>query len=126
MPHGSASIKDAADAARVSVGTVSNTLNRPDLVSPATRDRVLRAIEQLGFVRNESARQLRAGTSSTLAYVMVDTTNPFFAELAQGIERAAETEHLSLVLCNSDGRAVHVLDGCDVDAGGPLASPGSL
>lgn len=110
MPHrarvlnGAASVKDVADAAGVSVGTVSNTLNRPDLVSPATRERVMRAIHQLGFVRNESARQLRAGTSSTLAYVLADTTT-FSTDVAQGIERAAEAVQLSLFLCNSDSRA---------------------
>ena len=57
------SIKDVAAAAQVSVGTVSNVLNRPELVSPATRDRVERTMADLGFVRNESARQLRARTS---------------------------------------------------------------
>jgi LacI family transcriptional regulator len=103
--HG-ASVKDVADAAGVSLGTVSNTLNRPHLVSRATRDRVMRAIEELGFVRNESARMLRAGTSNTLGYVMMDATNPFFTDVGQSIERAAEGENMSLFLCNSDGRAV--------------------
>ena len=56
---------------------------------------------ELGFVRNESARQLRAGTSRTLAYVMLDAGNPFFTDVAQGIEIAAEAVDLSLVLCNS-------------------------
>ena len=46
-------------------GTVSNVLNRPERVSAATRARVERAMAELGFVRNESARQLRAGTSRT-------------------------------------------------------------
>ena len=54
-------MKDVARQAGVSVGTVSNVLNRPDLVAPDTRRRVLGAIDALGFVRNESARQLRAG-----------------------------------------------------------------
>ncbi len=59
----SASVKDVAAAAGVSLGTVSNVLNRPDRVSPATRARVEQAMADLGFVRNESARQLRAGKS---------------------------------------------------------------
>ncbi len=97
----SASVKDVAAAAGVSLGTVSNVLNRPDRVSPDTRERVLRAMADLGFVRNESARQLRAGSSRTLAYVMLDASNPFFTDVAQGIDTAAEAADLSLVLCNS-------------------------
>jgi LacI family transcriptional regulator len=99
------SIKDVAVAARVSIGTVSNVMNRPELVSPATRYRVEQTMSELGFVRNESARQLRAGTSRTLAYVMLDATNPFFTDVARGIEEAAEELDLSLFLCNSDGRS---------------------
>lgn len=107
QPRGvrSASVKDVAAAAGVSLGTVSNVLNRPANVSAATRDRVERAMADLGFVRNESARQLRAGHSRTLGYVMLDATNPFFTDVAQGIELAAEAADLSLFLCNSDNRA---------------------
>ena len=57
------SVKDVALAAGVSLGTVSNVLNRPDKVRVATRDRVERAMADLGFVRNESARLLEAGRS---------------------------------------------------------------
>jgi LacI family transcriptional regulator len=101
----SSSVKDVAAAAGVSLGTVSNVLNRPDRVSAATRERVERAMADLGFVRNESARQLRAGQSRTLAYVMLDATNPFFTDVASGIELAAEDAGLSLFICNSDNRA---------------------
>ena len=100
----SASVKDVAARAGVSLGTVSNVLNRPERVSTATRARVEQAMAELGFVRNESARQLRAGTSRTLAYVMLDAGNPFFTDVAQGIEAAAEAVDLSLVLCNSGQR----------------------
>ena len=100
-----ASVKDVAAAAGVSLGTVSNVLNRPDRVSTSTRTRVQQAMAELGFVRNESARQLRAGTSRTLAYVMLDASNPFFTDVAQGIETAAESADLSLVLCNSGNGA---------------------
>jgi LacI family transcriptional regulator len=100
----SAGVKDVAAAAGVSLGTVSNVLNRPERVSESTRLRVEEAMRNLGFVRNESARQLRAGHSSALAYVMLDATNPFFTDVAQGIEQAAEQRDLSLFLCNSDNR----------------------
>jgi LacI family transcriptional regulator len=99
-----ASVKDVAAAAGVSLGTVSNVLNRPTQVSAATRARVEQAMADLGFVRNESARQLRAGTSTSLGYVMLDATNPFFTDVAEGIELAAESEGLSLFLCNSGQR----------------------
>jgi LacI family transcriptional regulator len=99
------SVKDVAAAAGVSLGTVSNVMNRPEVVSARTRERVERAMAELGFVRNESARQLRAGTSRTLAYVMLDGTNPFFHDVAQGIETAAEDADLSLFICNSNSRA---------------------
>ena len=58
--------------------------------APRTRARVEQAMADLGFVRNESARQLRAGRSRTLAYVVLDATNPFFTDVAQGIEEAAD------------------------------------
>jgi len=98
------SVKDVAELAQVSLGTVSNVLNRPDRVSVGTRERVERAMSELGFVLNESARQLRMGRSDTLAYVMLDATNPFFTDVARGIELAAEKADLSLFLCNSDAR----------------------
>ena len=98
------SVKDVASAAGVSLGTVSNVLNRPDKVRPATRDRVERAMRELGFVRNESARQLKAGRSNTIGYVMLDASNPFFTDVAAGMESAAATAEVSLFLCNSDQR----------------------
>ncbi|GAA2574781.1 LacI family DNA-binding transcriptional regulator [Winogradskya consettensis] len=101
----SPSVKDVAASAGVSLGTVSNVMNRPEVVSPATRERVERAMAELGFVRNESARQLRAGTSRTLAYVMLEGSNPFFHDVAAGIEMAAEDSDLSLFICNSNGRS---------------------
>ncbi|GAA4671984.1 LacI family DNA-binding transcriptional regulator [Phytohabitans rumicis] len=97
-------MKDVAAAAGVSVGTVSNVLNRPERVSGLTRARVQQAMRELGFVRNESARQLRAGKSRVLAYVMLDASNPFFTDVAQGIEDVAEAADLSVFICNSDQR----------------------
>ncbi|HYO38369.1 MAG TPA: LacI family DNA-binding transcriptional regulator [Nocardioidaceae bacterium] len=103
-PARAVGVKDVAAAAGVSLGTVSNVLNRPDRVSADTLAKVRAAMNDLGFVRNESARQLRAGSSSALAYVMLDATNPFFTDVAQGIEQAAERSGLSVFICNSDNR----------------------
>ena len=99
------SIRDVAGRAGVSVGTVSNVLNRPELVTPATRERVLEAIEHLGFVRNESARHLRAGVSRTIGLVVLDIANPFFTDVARGVEEVANAAGLAVILCNSDDRA---------------------
>jgi LacI family transcriptional regulator len=96
------SIREVAAHAGVAVGTVSNVLNRPDIVAQPTRDRVHAAIKALGFVRNESARQLRAGRSRTIGLVVLDVANPFFTDVARGVEDEASMSGLSVILCNSD------------------------
>lgn len=97
-----ASIRDVAERAGVALGTVSNVLNRPERVAEATRLRVLAAIAELGFVRNDAARQLRAGKSRTLALVVLDVRNPFFTDLGRGAEERAAEAGLSVLLGNSD------------------------
>jgi LacI family transcriptional regulator, galactose operon repressor len=99
------SIKDVAALAGVSTGTVSNVLNRPQVVSAATRERVQAAIKELGFVRNESARQLRVGRSRMIGLVVLDVANPFFTDVALGVEEVAGEAGLSVILCNSDDQA---------------------
>lgn len=96
------SVRDVAAAASVSVGTVSNVLNRPEKVAPATVARVLAVIEELGFVRNDAARQLRAGRSRTIGLIVLDAANPFFAEVARGAEDRAAEAGMSVLLGNSD------------------------
>lgn len=96
------SVKDVAAAAAVSVGTVSNVLNRPDKVSPDTVARVHEVIERLGFVRNDAARQLRAGRSRSIGLIVLDSANPFFAEVARGAEERAAERGVSVLLGNSD------------------------
>ncbi|MGW7052821.1 LacI family DNA-binding transcriptional regulator [Streptomyces sp. NPDC054887] len=95
-------IKDVAHAAGVSVGTVSNVLNRPDRVSEETRHRVQQVITRLGYVRSESARQLRAGQSRIVALLVLDMGNPFFVDLARGAERAVRGAGMGVMVCNSD------------------------
>ncbi len=101
----SVSVKDVAARAGVSVGTVSNVMNWPDKVSSATVERVQRAIDELGFVRNDAARQLRAGRSHAIGLVILDIGNPFFTDLARGAEDRASKAGLSIILGNSDERA---------------------
>lgn len=84
------------------MGTVSNVLNRPDHVSPAKRERVLAAITELRYVPNGSARQLRAGTISTVGALLLDISNPFFTEVARGVEDRLASDELTLMLASSD------------------------
>jgi LacI family transcriptional regulator len=96
------SIRDVARHAGVSVGTVSNVLNRPDLVSEARQRSVLSAIAELGFVPNGTARTLRRGHARTIGLVVLDVANPFFTDVARGVEDAASEAGLAVILCNSD------------------------
>ncbi|MSZ19524.1 MAG: substrate-binding domain-containing protein [Actinobacteria bacterium] len=96
------SVRDVARRAGVSVGTVSNVLNSPDKVSQKTAVVVQKAIDSLGFVRNDAARQLRAGKSRSIGLVVLDIRNPFFAEVSRGAEEAAKDYGLSVLFANSD------------------------
>ncbi|WP_084077068.1 LacI family DNA-binding transcriptional regulator [Demequina sp. NBRC 110057] len=96
------SVREVAQRAGVSVGTVSNVLNRPEQVKAATVERVREAIAELGYVPNAAARQLRAGQSTTLALVVLDVSNPFFTDVARGAEARAEEAGLTVTLANSD------------------------
>ncbi|MFV2115810.1 LacI family DNA-binding transcriptional regulator [Micromonospora sp. LOL_025] len=96
-----ARIEDVAAHAKVSVGTVSNVLNRPHSVTAKTRDRVIAAIADLGYRPNEAARSLAAGRSRTIGLIVPDITNPFFADLARGAEQVADQRDIVVMLYNS-------------------------
>ena len=111
--HLMATIHDVAQRAGVSAGTVSNVLNRPSYVSADTRQRVLDAIDELGFVPNESSRQFRAGRGRTIGMVVADLGNPFFVDVVLGAEAMARESGAALMVCNSAEDAVreeHNLD----------------
>lgn len=97
-----ASISDVARLAGVSVGTVSNVLNRPERVSVTTRERVEAAIAELSFIPNGSARQLRVGTITTVGAIVLDISNPFFTDLARGIEARLDQDDYTLMMASSD------------------------
>lgn len=112
-PVDSVGVKDVARLAAVSVGTVSNALNHPDRVSEATLQRVNTAIEQLGYVRNAAASQLRAGMSRSVGLVVLDASNPFFNDLARGAEDFAAARGVSVLVGNAredQGRESGYLD----------------
>lgn len=98
------SIRDVAAAAGVAPGTVSHVLNHPVRVKAETQERVLAAMRDLGYVRNEAARQLRAGSSRTLGMLVLDAWNPFFTEMARGVEDLTFEQNWALLLANSARR----------------------
>lgn len=83
-------LRDVAALAGVSMGTVSNVLNRPHAVSPETRERVRNAIEALGFVGSRAAVQFRNGRSELLGVVLPDVGNPFWGDVLRGIESVTD------------------------------------
>ena len=98
-------IRDVANLAQVSLGTVSNVLNNPAAVATPTRNRVLEAINSTGFVRSTAAHQLRVGKSRTIGVVLLDIGNPFFAEMVRGAEHVLRERDYVLILCSSDESA---------------------
>lgn len=90
-----------ARMAGVSTATVSNVLNRPHLVAPATQQRVLAAIAELDFVPNRAAAALRQGTNRVLGLVIPDIVNPFYAAIVDAVVDAADRNRYSVSLCVS-------------------------
>ena len=94
---------DVARAAGVSKATVSRVLNGTAThMRPATAERVKRAVDALGFRPNALARSLSLRRSGTLALVVSDVVNPFYAEIIHGLEDAALKEHSNIFLCNTN------------------------
>lgn len=92
------SIHEVAKRAGVSTATVSRALSRPDVVSPGTRRKVLRAVETLGYAPNLAARHLRTLRSGKLLVMVPDISNPFFSRILQGIEDAAQRDGYAVLV----------------------------
>jgi LacI family transcriptional regulator len=108
-----AQVRDVAALAGVSPATVSNALNHPAKVSPSTLARIQAAIDELGYIRNDAARQLRAGTNRAIGMIVLDIANPFFTDVARGVEDVLLDEQRPLILGNSaqqDRRETNYLD----------------
>ena len=97
----SATIADVARVASVSPGTVSNVLNRPELVRSETRQRVERAIDLLGYQPSRHARMLAGGRDKGIGIVVHDAGNPFFARVADAVAASAEAQGFSVVMASS-------------------------
>lgn len=97
-------IRKVAELAGVSVATVSRTLRSPEIVSPATRDKVLSAIEMAGYKPNQMAVQFRSRRSHNLAVLVPTIANTFFARVIGGIQQAAREQGYGVLLCNTLGQ----------------------
>jgi LacI family transcriptional regulator len=95
-------IKDVARESGVNISTVSRALNNGYGVNPQTRDLVVAVASRLNYRPNRVARGLVTGRSHSLALLVSDIRNPFFAEVARGAADAARTDNCDLILCNSD------------------------
>jgi len=98
----SASIREIAEYAGVSVSTVSRVINGMDRVSGETREKVTKALEFLDYKPNEMARVLRGKRSNTIGIVVSDISNNFFAKFIKGAENAAMAEGYNILVCNTD------------------------
>lgn len=97
-----ATIKDVARTAGVSYTTVSHVLNQTRPVSADARARVLAAVESLAYVPSALARSLKSKTTGSIGLIIPNNTNPYFSEVARGIEDSCYAAGYSVILCNSD------------------------
>lgn len=95
-------IKEVADLAGVSIGTVSHVLTGSIPVSPRLRTKVEAAIRELDYHPNHVARSLKTSKTRTLGIIVPDMTIPFFPRIIRGAESAARQRNYSLVAVNSD------------------------
>jgi LacI family transcriptional regulator len=93
---------DVARHAGVALGTVSNVLNSPSKVSERTRRKVLASISALGFVRNDAARSLAAGSSTTVGLVVADLGNSLFVDIARGAAQFMRDNGKNVLIADSD------------------------
>jgi LacI family transcriptional regulator/LacI family repressor for deo operon, udp, cdd, tsx, nupC, and nupG len=99
-----ASLQEVARRAKVSIATVSRVLNKSDKVVPETRAVVEQALLDLGYRPSRVARRLRmnSGRAHLVGLIIPDIQNPFYAEIARGVEDVAYANEYALILCNSD------------------------
>jgi LacI family transcriptional regulator len=93
---------DVAREAGVSLMTVSRALNGKDGISEGTRQRIQQVIDRLGYRRSDIARGLVTKRTGTIGLVVPDNSNPYFSEVARGVEHAAYAQDYNVFLCNTE------------------------
>jgi LacI family repressor for deo operon, udp, cdd, tsx, nupC, and nupG len=101
------SLKDVAQAAGVSIKTVSNVVNDYPFVSATTRSKVQNVISELGYRPNLSARRLRSGRTGLIALSLPEIAAPYFAELAEAVVAAAEQRGITVLIDRTGGQRGH-------------------
>jgi LacI family transcriptional regulator len=96
-------IYDVARLAGVSTATVSRALNGTAQIAPATRTAIDQAVEQLGYRPNTIARSLVTRSTQTIAFLLPDITNPFYASLVSGIQQITLERDHTMLLCTTEG-----------------------
>ena len=102
MKTKNATMQDVADLAKVSKTTVSHVINETRPVSEEKRERVQKAMKELGYHPNILARSLRKRETSTIGLIVPNNANPFYAEVSRGVESLSFDEGYNVILCNSD------------------------
>lgn len=102
-----ARIKDVARLAEVSTATVSHVINKTRFVSEETKQKVLGAIQSVGYIPNINARNLASGNSRTLGLIISDITNPFFPDLFKSIQETALQPGYEVIVANTDYQSDH-------------------
>ena len=95
-------MRQIAERANVSIGTVSHVINETAAVRPKLRDRVLEAIRSMGYQPSALAQGLRKNRTNMLGMVIPDITNPFFPSVVRGVEDVAFKRSFRVILCNAD------------------------
>lgn len=98
-------VRDVARRAGVSLGTISNYLNDTKPIAPATKDRIETAIRELGFIPNAAVRVVLGARSPAIALIIPDGENPFFGDVARGLEDVAVRHGLVVIHCHTNGEA---------------------
>lgn len=109
-----ATIKDVAQAAGVSVVTVSRVVNSPDLVQRDTRERVLQAMGQLGYSPNLAARSMRTRLTRSIGFLTPELSSPTNAAVAQACEQALAEAGYAMLVTSSDYRPEREVDALDL------------
>lgn len=91
-----------AQQLELSASTISRALTRPEMVAPATLEKVLSAVEAAGYRPNAIARSLREGVTRTIGLLVSDIQNPFYSSVTKAIERVAAANGYSTIICNAD------------------------
>jgi LacI family transcriptional regulator/LacI family repressor for deo operon, udp, cdd, tsx, nupC, and nupG len=95
---------DVARRARVNISTVSRTINQTGKIGLKTQEKVRRVMREMNYKPNRVARRLRAreGKSNLLGLIIPNIQNPFFADLARGVEDVAYANNFAVLFCNYD------------------------